>query len=183
MRRRHALLPRFWLMTDERMDDALLPSLPHMPKGKAGIVFRHYRTPAAARRALYEKVRLIARRHRLMILLAGTPACARAWRADGWHGSGRDTGPIHSMAVHNKHELTAAIRARADLIFVSPIFPTRSHPGTATLGPLSFGLLARDAPMPVIALGGMTAARWRRLKSMGAYGYAAIDAWTTTQLS
>ena len=181
MRRRHALLPRFWLMTDERMGDGVLAAINRLPRGRAGVIFRHYRTPLAERRALFEAVRRITQRRRLMLLLADPPGRARRARADGWHGRGRDPGLIHSMAVHNKHELTAAIRARANLIFVSPVFPTRSHPGTAALGVIQFGLLARDAPMPVIALGGMTAARWRRLRSMGAYGYAAIDAWTGQQ--
>ena len=42
-------------------------------------------------------------------------------------------------------------------------FPTRSHPDAATLGPMRFRALAARARMPVIALGGMTAARAEEL--------------------
>src|SRR3546814_11624285 len=81
------------------------------------------------------------------------------------------------MAVHDPAEFGAAIRAKADLVFLSPVFATRSHPDAGPLGRIRFGLLARSAPMPVIALGGMTSSNWRSLKRQGAYGYAAIDDW------
>ena len=43
-------LPRLWMMTDERQGDALWSALERLPRG-AGVVFRHYSLPAAARRA------------------------------------------------------------------------------------------------------------------------------------
>jgi len=81
-----------------------------------------------------------------------------------------------SVSVHNTGAMIAARRAGVDVIFLSPVFPTRSHPGAPTLGPMRFATLARLARCPVIALGGMNAARFRRLKPLGAYGWAAIDA-------
>ena len=60
---------------------------------------------------------------------------------------------------------------RADALVLSPVFATRSHPGAPPLGPLRFRLLARQARVPVIALGGMTA---RRAAALGA-AWAAID--------
>jgi len=62
-------------------------------------------------------------------------------------------------------------------VFVSPVFATRSHPGARALGPIRFALMVRGLPIPVIALGGMTAKRARRLQLLGASGWAAIDAW------
>jgi hypothetical protein len=41
---------------------------------------------------------------------------------------------------------------------------------------MRFAALARLARCPVIALGGMNPARFRRLRPLGAYGWAAIDA-------
>ncbi len=172
-------LPRLWLMTDERMDDRLLAAVSRLPKGKAGVVWRHYQTPGAERHALYKRIRAIARRNRLTLLLADSPALARAWKADGWHGRtpGRNARLIHSMAAHDRREMVTAARAGADLIFLSPVFATRSHPRARALGPLRFGLLARDKPAPLIALGGMTSSRFRGMMALGADGYAAIDAW------
>jgi thiamine-phosphate pyrophosphorylase len=72
-------------------------------------------------------------------------------------------------------ELIVANRTRADLIFLSPVFLTRSHPNGRTLGRRGFAALAQLSEVPVIALGGMNARRARTLN--GAYGWAAIDAW------
>ncbi|MEY5032109.1 MAG: hypothetical protein RL354_1140, partial [Planctomycetota bacterium] len=53
-------------------------------------------------------------------------------------------------------------RARASAVLLSPVFPTRSHPGAAVLGALRFLLMAQRSPLPVIALGGMTKRRAAR---------------------
>ena len=66
--------------------------------------------------------------------------------------------------AHSLGEIAAANRARADAVLLSPAFATRSHPGTAALGPLRFRRLAAHAAMPVIALGGMNARTANRLR-------------------
>ena len=71
-----------------------------------------------------------------------------------------------------------AFREGADIVFLSPVFPTQSHPGAPALGPVRFGLMARGAAGPVLALGGMTPQRARRLQPLGAAGFGAIDFWT-----
>jgi thiamine-phosphate pyrophosphorylase len=50
-------------------------------------------------------------------------------------------------------------------VLLSPVYPTRSHPGAATLGPVRFHLLAARSAVPVIALGGMNRHRARHLPS------------------
>lgn len=174
-------LPRLWLFTDERVaDDILLASVRALPCG-SGIVFRHYRTPEPARRALYERIGAIARRRRLVLLLAGTERAAAAWRADGVHLGGnarraiRRGRGIRTAAVHDAGELRRAQQAGVDLVFLSPVFATRSHPHAPPLGAVRFALIARGARIPVAALGGMTPARYRRLRTLGASGWAAID--------
>lgn len=79
--------------------------------------------------------------------------------------------------AHSLAEIGAAVRAGAHAILLSPVFPTRSHPGAAVLGAVRFLLLARRSPLPVIALGGMTAARAARLP---VHGWAAIDGLAVT---
>lgn len=168
MRRRQPL-PNLWMMTDERMGDCLLPAIRRLPPG-SGIVFRHYGLPPTERRALFERIRRIARARRLLLFLAGGDASA--WRADGAQGNCRRGLPC-SASVHSLREIRQAQRSGADLLFLSPVFPTRSHPGAGTLGIVRFNLLARATPLPVIALGGMNR---RRAPLARAYGWAAIDA-------
>ncbi|RZL59593.1 MAG: hypothetical protein EOP65_02680, partial [Sphingomonas sp.] len=70
----------------------------------------------------------------------------------------------------------AAKRAGATWLFVSPVHATRSHPGAAPLGLRRAVALAQGGRR--IALGGMTAARWLRLRRYGFDGWAAIDGLT-----
>ena len=173
MPKRQALsLPKIWLMTDERLGDALLPSIAALPKG-SGIVFRHYSLEPRARAALFRKVSAVAQRHRHVLVVGGLPIAAPVWRVAGRHG--RVRGAI-TAPVHSRREALAAKRMGADLLFVSPVFATRSHPGATALGRVRFGLLIRDLGMRVIALGGMNKARARGFKAMKIYGWAAISA-------
>ena len=173
---RHRHLPRLWMMTDERQGDALWTALQRLPRG-AGVVFRHYSLPQKERKALFERVARIARKRGLLLLRAGASLGERGWQVDGVHGR---RGPgLRSASVHSLREIRSAERDGADLLFLSPAFTTRSHPGAPSLGPLRFTLLTRQTQLPVIALGGMNAAHARRLNDTRLYGWAAIDAWGT----
>ena len=167
-------LPRLWLMTDERQGEGLWASLERLPR-ESGVVFRHYDAPD--RKDLFARVRRVARRRGLVLILAGPPKTARRWGADGSHGRlGRGSACIRTAPAHNLREIRQAERAGAQLLFVSPVFATRSHPSAKPLGPVKFALLSRQTRLPVIALGGMDGGRARGLSA--AYGWAAIDAWT-----
>jgi thiamine-phosphate pyrophosphorylase len=163
-------------MTDERIGDGLWDALHRLPRG-SGVIFRHYTT--ADRRTLFEQVRTISRRRRLVLVLAGTPREAAAWRADGVHSRSphlRTPRPLLRTApAHDARELA---KARAHAVLISPVFKTRSHPEGRTLGPIRFAWLARMSDAPTIALGGMDARRFRHVARLGAYGWAGIDAFT-----
>jgi thiamine-phosphate pyrophosphorylase len=164
MPRRHPL-PRLWLMTDERLGDRLWQALDRLPPG-AGIVFRHYSLGAAQRQALFDAVR---RRAPDAILVAGGGFLRGA---DGVHNA---RGPgLRTASAHNLRELRRAERRGADLLFLSPVYPTRSHPAATPLGPHRFARLAGQTRLPAIALGGMDEGRFGDLR--GAYGWAGIDA-------
>ena len=172
MRRRHPL-PRVWLMTDDRMGDALWQALGRLPRG-AGVIVRHYGSPMAERRAILERVERIARRRGLIVLGAGgLVGSGGVHNARARHG-------LRTQAAHDKAEIVAAMRIGADALFVSPVFATRSHVGARGLGVVRFGLLVRGVRVPVIALGGMDARRARRVAAVGVYGWAGIDAWSKT---
>ena len=169
-------VPRQWLMTDERAD--LFGALDRLPAG-SGVVFRHHRLEPEERRRQFDRVRAVADEKALLLLLAGSAQTAESWGADGSHGRGRVNGPgLRSAPVHSWTEIRAAERAGANLLFLSPVYPTSSHPEARLLGLARFAWLARRTTLPVIALGGMNEARGRRLASFGAHGWAGIDAWT-----
>ncbi|CUS46331.1 Thiamin-phosphate pyrophosphorylase [hydrothermal vent metagenome] len=167
-------IPTLWLMTDERMGDGLWRAIDSLPRG-AGIVFRHYATAPDERRSLFARITRMARRKRLMIVRAGPdPLGMEA----GTHGRGRlSPGGIRTWAAHSRKEAVAGKRARADALFVSPIYTTRSHPGARALGPTRAAAIGRGLNIPLIALGGMNASRFRKMQGLGFHGWAAIDAW------
>lgn len=178
-RKSRRALPKIWLMTDERIKKkALIRAVRSLPR-HAGVIFRHHSVKKAKRQALFERVRIEASRREIPVLLAGDPRLAKAWGADGWHGRriGRPfPGALHTAPVHSVAEMRSAERAGADALLISPVHATRSHKKEKPLGRVRFGLLARQARRPVIALGGMTASHARALAPMGIYGWAAIDA-------
>lgn len=158
-------LPLLWLLSDQRNDVGLERALATLPRG-SGFVFRHYHLTAAARRDRYDALAGLARRCGHTVVLAGDIGLAAAWGADGVYGATHAIARLPGLrlgTVHTGDELQAANRARLDGVFLSPVFATRSHPGALPLGVQGFSVLAQQALMPVIALGGMTYARAREI--------------------
>lgn len=173
MRHRQPTLPRLWLMTDERQSEGLWDAVMRLPRG-AGIIFRHHATPAPERRQLVRRLKRIAGKRGLILLAAGDEI---GIRTDGAHHRRAGAPRFGTAPAHDLSEIRAAERSGAAAILVSPLFPTRSHPGAAALGILRFAALVRATRLPVIALGGMDRTRAKKARRVGAYGWAAIDAW------
>jgi thiamine-phosphate pyrophosphorylase len=179
-------LSQLWLFSDERQTTGVVELAALLPPG-SGIVLRHDGVAAGKRWRLLRRLMRIARARRLTVLLAGTPATARGWGADGVHlrqQAARRAAQAHrlglsvTMPVHNDREARLARRAGAHAVFISPLHPTRSHPDVPALGAAAWLRLARLSGAHAIALGGMTPARARQLRrASGITGWAAIDAW------
>ncbi len=152
-------LPLLWLLSDARNDAGLEGALRALPE-RSGFVFRHYHLDPEARRKRFDELVAIARACGHVVILSG----GEDWGADGHYGAPESLGSgLRLATAHDGEEIEAAVEAKADGIFLSPVFPTASHPGGATLGPMGFSVLAQQSPVPVIALGGMNAARAREL--------------------
>jgi thiamine-phosphate pyrophosphorylase len=172
-------LPALWLISDARNDAGLEGALAALPRG-SGLIYRHYHLPGPARLARFRALRRAAQAQAHVVVLADSALTAREWGADGIYGAPRSLWPrraglIHLATAHSMAELGLAARLGADAALLSPVFATRSHPGGKTLGPVRFQLLARQAGLPVIALGGMTATR---AHALGWPRWAAIDGLT-----
>ena len=148
-------LPLLWLLSDARNDAGLEEALRTLPSG-SGFVFRHYHLAPDARRARFDALRKVAKARGHSVIVAGDPVGADA---DGAYGAAERIAKAPGLRLataHNGEEIARAIAAGADGIFLSPVFPTRSHPGADTLGVHGFHMLAKRSAIPVIALGGMT---------------------------
>ncbi len=160
--------------------------LQRLPAGLCGVVFRH--DEIKDRAALGRAVAKICKARRLTLVVAGDAKLAAALHA-GLHLRGGRRGlsiprggcraqsiprggcraqsipnsPL-TASVHNEAQLRQARRAGAKILFISPVFPTASHPGGAVLGARGWRRLARLAGAATPgALGGMDLRRMRAL--------------------
>lgn len=162
----------------ERLDAALADGL-------RLIQVRDKELPEAERLELAREIVRRARPHGARVLVNGTPELARAAGADGVH---LDSGALMKCAArpqcewvgascHDAEELAHAADI-ADFAMLSPVLPTESHPGEPTLGWEAFSKLAALSPIPVYALGGVTAADLDVARGHGAHGIAMLrGAW------
>lgn len=170
-------LPNLWLLSDARNDAALEDALAALPRG-SGFVFRHYHLPPEERRDRFLRLRAVAWARGHLAVLAGEAALAEAWGAQGMYGApalAPHDRLLRLATAHDAAEVAAANAAGVDGVFVSPVFPTRSHTGAAVLGPEGFRRLAALARAPAIALGGMDRDRAAQL---GWPRWGAIDGLT-----
>ncbi len=145
-----------------------------------GVIFRHF----GAKNRLEAGARLarICRQRRLVLLVSADPDLARAIGADGVHWpearlSGvRPRHPrwIETASAHSRAAISRAAGLRVDAVIVSSVFGGASPSAGRPIGALAFRILARNAALPVYALGGISAANASRAMTHAA-GWAAID--------
>ncbi|MFI9653843.1 thiamine phosphate synthase [Guyparkeria sp. GHLCS8-2] len=85
-------------------------------------------------------------------------------------------GHLVSAAVHDHTTLERAVELAVDLVTVSPLRQTATHPGVSGMGWAAFAGLAAAASMPVYALGGVGPDDLTRVWRRGGFGVAAISA-------
>jgi thiamine-phosphate pyrophosphorylase len=159
-------VPPLWLFSDAERLPNPLPLAALLPKGLSGIILRE---PNAALRAqLARALAPICRARQIVLVIAQDARLALSVHA-GLHLSrgeisllGRKV-KFRTASAHNARELRRAYQAGARLAFLSPLFPTASHPGAAGLMPLRWAKLARNARIPLAALGGISTQNLRRV--------------------
>lgn len=176
-------LPPLLFFTDPRRSPRPWETATHLPAG-SGVVFRAFDAPDARDVALRLRA---ATRDRGALLLIGLDAdLAEAVEADGVHLPERAlvqgaalaaTRPDWRItgAAHSAEALTRAVGL--DAAVLSPVFVAGGvSAARPPLGVEAFGRLARTAPLPVYALGGIDGANARRLIGSGACGLAGVGA-------
>jgi 8-oxo-dGTP diphosphatase len=90
--------------------------------------------------------------------------------------AGRPAASLLGASCHDERELEQAERLGVDYALVGPVKATASHPGASPLGWERFAALARDRPMPVLAIGGLTRSDLAEARRHGAHGVALLSA-------
>jgi len=87
--------------------------------------------------------------------------------------------PVIGMSCDNLDEIRDAYSAGADYCGLGPVYPTASKPDAGpVVGPLQFTRTVQAAPLPIVGIGGITAANAAALAGAGAAGLAVISAVT-----
>ena len=172
------MIPPLLILTpnDSRPIDHLIEWLRHLGcSGVQGIIYREFNRPAVDNhRALdiaLQQFRFVSVHHRSLV-----PPHARA-AAPALHlpiGANPGTPQPFGCSCHSAAELDHAFQAGASYALLSPVYRPTSKP-TDTRQPLGLAAFMNLAQhRPVLALGGVTAARYARLRASGAYGAAVL---------
>lgn len=183
-------IPQFYVLTDQdRFANPLVElfdTLHHLPRG-AAVVVRH--RDAKQCQALAKAIVPPAHRLGLKVLLAGDVRAALKHHCDGVHLSQARArlGPLRisslppgfiiSAAAHDGLSLRRAAWAGAQVVMLSPVFATQSHPHSKPLGLHRFTIIAASGNRRIVALGGVSKQNVKRLNLGAAYGIGAIGAW------
>lgn len=153
-----------------------------LPPG-AAVILRDYDAPD--REALARRFLSICAPRNILLFIGADPDLARGIGAQGvhwpsWADVKNASDLLATRSCHNGADLARAAADRMDAAFLSPAFPTNSHPGAAALGPEQFKKLAANADAPVIALGGVDEKTAPMLAGQNVAGIAAIGAFLPT---
>ena len=140
--------------------------------------------PPAVLYDLTRRAIAIARPCGIEVLVNERADIALAAGADGVHLPGHAISPstirrlgirLIGVSCHDEAELARASHEGADFAVLGPVFTPRSKVSDSPpLGLEAFGRLARSARIPVLALGGITAANAAACIQAGAAGLAGI---------
>lgn len=137
-------------------------------------------------RALAQRVVALAHAHGAQVLLNGDVTMAQEVGADGVQLTGAQLAELRhrpalawcAASCHSAEELRRAEMLGCDFALLSPVLPTKSHPGEPHLGWEKFAASAAGASIPVYALGGLTQADMETAWRHGAHGVALLrQAW------
>ncbi len=140
--------------------------------------------PADARCRLLAALVALGHRYGAVVTVHDDVEAAIAAGADGVHLPGgaivepvraRLPAALIGASAHSPTEAAAALRAGADYVTLSPVFPSASKPGYGpALGLDGLAKLVAEVPGAVVALGGVTAANAAACRRAGAAGVAVM---------
>ena len=166
---------RLWL---EQLEHALV-------QGQRLVLFRAKQQPLSALRVLACLARDLVAHHGGEIVLHDDFELCQSWRFGGVHLSGKALKKLKartlapefwlSASCHDAEQLAKARALACDFVSLAPVQATTSHPGAAPLGWSRFAELVQAQPLPVYALGGLSATDLPTARAHGACGIAGIS--------
>ncbi|MFT6558204.1 thiamine phosphate synthase [Sneathiella sp.] len=175
--------PNLFYFTDDQRGADPVKMAEKLPTN-TGIIFRHYQTEYRA--SLAHELSILCKKRKLKLIIAQNPALSKKIRAFGCHLPEYMVQRLpllkhqypdlyFSVACHSIRQVLQAQKYGANGAFLSPLFPTKSHPGSRVFSPYSLCSARQKLTMPVYGLGGVTNQKGQFLKGLGYSGYGAIS--------
>jgi thiamine-phosphate pyrophosphorylase len=179
------LLPPLIYMTDEIRTPNPRPVIEKLKPG-TGVIFRHYQF--SERAGLGLEIKKLCKRKGLLFLVGGDYELAQMLDADGFHLPeymvsnpsfnirvwGQKKNKILTAAAHTKKSLLKCQSLGVDAALVSPVFTTKSHSDSTTIGVLGLHKIAQNTSLPIYALGGINNGNAQQLLKSSVIGIAGI---------
>ena len=137
-------------------------------------------------RKLAQRVVALTHAYGSKVLLNGDVALAQEVGADGVQLTSTQLAELSerpavdwcAASCHSADELHRAESLSCDFVLLSPVLPTKSHPGAPHLGWDNFAAIAGEVSIPVYALGGLKPEDLQTAWQHGAHGIALLrQAW------
>jgi 8-oxo-dGTP diphosphatase len=182
-------LPELYLMTGKFVDhEAFKNSLTNaLSEAKKVVQFRQKNIPDDEFLALCKIAHTICQQFDCVLLLATSTELLAQTLADGLHLTSHDlfkfdSRPVSeqqilSVSCHNQAEMQQAEKLGADILLLSPVKATASHPELAGIGWEGFQQMIKPLKCPVYALGGMKVTDREDALASGAQGIAVSSFW------
>ena len=193
---RALLLPSVYGITNaEEVGEATLLARAEtaIASGLRLIQLREKNWPLARQRALARSLLALAEPRGAKVLLNGEPRNALDWGCAGVHltaaalaTTARRPVPdaiLCAASCHTRGEIERAAALQLDFVVLGPVQPTPTHRDVPPLGWEGFAALAREAPLPIFALGGLAHADLETATVHGAHGVALRRAAWSVQIS
>ena len=179
--------PPLLVVTDRRQARGPLETMAEaaFAAGCRWLLLREKDLHPVALRQLASRLAALSRSHGARLSIAGDISLAAEVGADGVHlprdgdvaaaRSKLRASALIGLSAHDRAEAERAAAAGADYVTLSPIFPSESKPGYGpALGLEPLARMAEALPIPVIALGGVTADKAEACLTVGAGGVAVM---------
>ena len=177
------------LVTDRRVSGTIAALVEAVEAAVAGgvnlVQLREKDLPDAEQLTLTRRLRAVTS-GRALLFVNDSVSVAQAASADGVQlaetsrtvASARDAmGGQRLLVGRSVHDLAGAKQAAADgadLLVVGTVFSTATHPGQPAVGVGLVAQIAASVSVPVLGIGGITAARARDVVGAGATGVAVV---------
>ena len=167
-------------------EDFLLRLELAMQKGVRLVQLREKSYSREMQKKLAFRMMELVRKYEARLIINGDIALAQEVGAHGVQLTGSQLKELKgrpdvdwcAASCHNQAELRRAEELGCDFVLLSPVLPTKSHPGAPHLGWKMFAQIAAGASIPVYALGGLRQSDMHVAQKHGAHGISLLrQAW------